>query len=82
VFILGIRSVKIHSNSPHFRKVPANMNAILPQFLYHFNSLKTKSRLLYLKTQLVPPSKQVAVCSHINIKLVNTAWAERAVVEC
>jgi len=25
---------------------------------------------------------QVAVCSEINTKLINTVWAERTVVEC
>jgi len=25
---------------------------------------------------------QVAVCSQINTKLINTVWAERTVVEC
>ena len=25
---------------------------------------------------------QVAVCSHINTKYINTVWAERTVVEC
>jgi hypothetical protein len=56
------------------------------------NPLKTKRRLLYLKPQLAPRSKafhlgykkpismlygtEVAVCSEINTKQINTVWAE------
>ena len=63
-----------------------------------FNPSNTKRRLLYLKAQFVPRSKhfisliktnqfmllvaQVAVCSQINTKHINTVWAERTVVEC
>jgi len=61
------------------------------------NPLKTKRRLFYLKTQFVPRSKhfisvmetnqfvmkvpQVAVCSQINTKHINTVWAEHTCVE-
>jgi hypothetical protein len=63
----------------------------------HVNHLKTKRRLLYLKTQSVPRCKhfplrlynqfmvwvaQITVCSQINTKHVNTVWAERTIVEC
>jgi len=63
----------------------------------HVNPSKTKPRLLHLKTQSVLRSKhfisviktnqfilsvaQIAVCSQINTKHINTMWAERIVVE-
>ena len=69
--------------------VPKNIN---------INPLKTNRRLLYLKTQFLPRSKlfisviktnqfmlyvaQVADCSQINTKHINTVWAERTAVEC
>ena len=59
---------------------------------------KTKRRPLYLKTQFIPRSKhfssviktnqfmlqvaQIAVCSQINTKYINTVWADRTIVEC
>ena len=62
------------------------------------NPLKTKRRLLYLKTQSVPRTvlfisvvktnqfmlqvTQAAVCSQITTNHINTVWAERTVVEC
>ena len=63
-----------------------------------FNPLNTKRRPLYLKTQFVPRSKHfilviktnqlalcrpnVAACSLINTKHINTVWAERIIFEC
>ena len=65
---------------------------------FEINPLKTKRRPLYLKTQFVPRSKhfylgyknqpvmmyvaEVAVCSEINTKHINTGWAESTVIEC
>jgi hypothetical protein len=62
------------------------------------NLLKTKRRLLNLKTQSIPRSKhsisiikinqfmlygeEVAVCSQINTKHINAVWAECTIVEC
>ena len=63
-----------------------------------FNPLNTKRRLLCLKpssyravntfhlgyktNQFMLEVAQVAVCSQINTKRINTVWAERTVVEC
>jgi hypothetical protein len=60
------------------------------------NLVKIKRKLLYLKAQSVPRCKhfqvgykktvsmvevaQVAVCSQIDTKHINTVWAERIVV--
>ena len=57
--------------------------------LLDINPLKTKCRLLYLKTQSLPRCKhfsslkvaQVALCFEINTKHINKVWAERTVVE-
>jgi hypothetical protein len=63
-----------------------------------FNPLMTKHRPLYLKTQSVPRCKhffhlgykdrsvygvtQVAVCSQINAKHINTVWVDNTIIEC
>jgi hypothetical protein len=61
------------------------------------NPSKMKGRLLYLKTQFIPCSKhfsiiktnqfmsygaEVAVCSEINTKPINTVWAECIILSC
>ena len=62
------------------------------------NPLKTKRKLTYLKAQFVLRSKhfilviktnqfmlhgaEVAFCSQINTKNINTVWVERTVFEC
>jgi hypothetical protein len=64
----------------------------------NINLLKTKRRLLYLRPSsyravntfqlgyknqsIYEEVAQVAVCSVINTKHINTVWAERTVVEC
>jgi len=63
----------------------------------YVNPLKTKRRLLYLKTQFVPRSEHfisdminqfmlygalVAVCSEVNTKHINTVWADCIILKC
>ena len=39
-------------------------------------------RLGYKTNQFIVYVAQVAVCSEINTKHINTVWAERTIVEC
>jgi hypothetical protein len=55
-----------------------------PQWVYapSFPTLCDRRRRLHGTTLHASRQAQVAVCSQINTKHINTVWAERTVVEC
>jgi hypothetical protein len=58
------------------------MNEARTSLFKHQSVLHSKLFSIGYKKQSVNEVTQVAVCSQINTKHVNTVWAERTVVEC